>query len=163
VIRGVVPKDTTEALLNDVRQYFSGHPMKGFPSEGVQKVQSARDHLSRPRTNGNQVVYESYWSPSQVKARSHPNMLKTQSWMNQLYRADADQKSEYQLHEAPPPKLIRNLQLICLFLFLIATACKSGLQETSNLHSLRMWTAEAWKDGRTKHIITFTAKSSREM
>jgi hypothetical protein len=41
-----------------------------------------------------QVIYESYWSPSQVKARSHPNMLATQSWMNQLYRADADQKSK---------------------------------------------------------------------
>ncbi|KAJ4171445.1 hypothetical protein NW754_013213 [Fusarium falciforme] len=75
VIRGVVPKDTTEALLSDVRQYFSKHAFKGFPSDAVQKV-----------------VYESYWSPSQVKARSHPNMLATQSWMNQFYHADADQK-----------------------------------------------------------------------
>ncbi|KAL2674064.1 hypothetical protein Neosp_012510 [[Neocosmospora] mangrovei] len=75
VIRGVMPTDTTEALLSDVRQYFSKHAFKGFPSDADQKV-----------------VYESYWSPSQVKARSHPNMLATQSWMNQFYHADADQK-----------------------------------------------------------------------
>lgn len=44
-------------------------------------------------SNPNQVVYESYWSPSQVKARSHQNMLATQSYMNQFYTADPDQKS----------------------------------------------------------------------
>ncbi|OQE32550.1 hypothetical protein PENFLA_c001G05318 [Penicillium flavigenum] len=75
VIRGVVPKGVTEDLLADVRQYFDGHSFKGFPSDAEKKV-----------------IYESYWSPSQVKARSHPNMLAAQSWMNQLYRADADQK-----------------------------------------------------------------------
>lgn len=46
-----------------------------------------------PKLTLNKVIYESYWSPSQVKARSHPNMLATQSWMNQLYTADAKQKS----------------------------------------------------------------------
>ncbi|KAJ5593679.1 hypothetical protein N7537_010583 [Penicillium hordei] len=75
VIRGVVPTDVAEGLLSDVRQYFDAHPFKGFPSDNEKKV-----------------IYESYWSPSQVKARSHPNMLATQSWMNQLYSADADQK-----------------------------------------------------------------------
>ncbi|KAJ5426134.1 hypothetical protein N7465_001204 [Penicillium sp. CMV-2018d] len=75
VIRGVVPKGVTEDLLADVRQYFDGHSFTGFPSDAEKKV-----------------IYESYWSPSQVKARSHSNMLVAQSWMNQLYRADADQK-----------------------------------------------------------------------
>ncbi|KAG7416794.1 hypothetical protein ACKAV7_003577 [Fusarium commune] len=75
VIRGVMPKDSTEALLEDVRGYFSRHAFKGFPADSDKKV-----------------VYESYWSPSQVKARSHPNMLATQTWMNQFYTADADQK-----------------------------------------------------------------------
>ncbi|CAI7626420.1 unnamed protein product [Penicillium bialowiezense] len=75
VIRGVVPKDVAEGLLTDVRGYFDSHKFKGFPSDAEKKV-----------------IYESYWSPSQVKARSHPNMLATQSWMNQLYTADADQK-----------------------------------------------------------------------
>ena len=35
-----------------------------------------------------------------MKARSHPNMLAAQSWMNQLYRADADQKSKKYSNEA---------------------------------------------------------------
>ncbi|KAJ5361027.1 hypothetical protein N7541_001871 [Penicillium brevicompactum] len=75
VIRGVVPKQNAEALLADVRQYFKKHPFKGFPSDAQEKV-----------------IYESYWSPSQVQARSHPNMLATQAWMNQLYSAAPDQK-----------------------------------------------------------------------
>ncbi|KAJ5108169.1 hypothetical protein N7456_004844 [Penicillium angulare] len=75
VIRGVVPKDNAEALLADIRQYLKAHTFKGFPAEAKEKV-----------------IYESYWSPSQVKARSHPNMLATQSWMNQLYSAAPDQK-----------------------------------------------------------------------
>ncbi|PIG80732.1 hypothetical protein AARAC_006526 [Aspergillus arachidicola] len=75
VVRGVVPKDEAEGLLSDVRRYFAAHHFTGFPSDADKKI-----------------IYESYWSPSQVKARSHPNMLSTQSWMNQLYSADADQK-----------------------------------------------------------------------
>ncbi|KAG9964054.1 DUF1479-domain-containing protein, partial [Aureobasidium melanogenum] len=75
VVRGVVPKDVTEGLLTDVREYFSKHKFNGFPSDTDKKV-----------------VYESYWSSSQVKARSHPNMLATQSFMNQLYTADTNQK-----------------------------------------------------------------------
>ncbi|KAH6884384.1 hypothetical protein B0T10DRAFT_409939 [Thelonectria olida] len=80
VIRGVMPKDAAEALLSDVRGYFSKHAFKGFPSDAEQKV-----------------VYESYWSQSQVKARSHPNMLATQAWMNQFYTADADQKIDLKI------------------------------------------------------------------
>ncbi|CAG8093103.1 unnamed protein product [Penicillium salamii] len=75
VIRGVVPQKNAEALLADVRKYFERHPFKGFPADAA-----------------NKVIYESYWSPSQVKARSHPNMLATQSWMNQFYSAAPDQK-----------------------------------------------------------------------
>ncbi|KAK2687826.1 hypothetical protein QWA68_013726 [Fusarium oxysporum] len=30
VIRGVMPKDSTEALLSDIRGYFSNHAFKGF-------------------------------------------------------------------------------------------------------------------------------------
>jgi hypothetical protein len=92
-----MPEGETEALLSDVRDYFGSHKFKGFPSEGEKKV-----------------VYESYWSKSQVKvrrsfcsrhnrhwlrnapkqARSHPNMLIAQTWMNQQYKADPSQRSE---------------------------------------------------------------------
>jgi hypothetical protein len=50
VIRGVMPKGETEALLSDARDYLGSHKFKGFPSEGEKKV-----------------VYETYWSKSQVK------------------------------------------------------------------------------------------------
>lgn len=38
VVRNVMPKDQTSALLSDVRQYFGKHPMKGFPSDQDKKV-----------------------------------------------------------------------------------------------------------------------------
>ena len=38
VVRGVVPKDVTEALLSDVRDYFSKHEFKGYPTDAKQKV-----------------------------------------------------------------------------------------------------------------------------
>lgn len=92
VVRGVVPKNITEGLLTDVRDYFSKHKFKGFPSDTDKKVQLVMFRVVRYHADQGQVVYESYWSSSQVKARSHPNMLATQAFMNQLYTADADQK-----------------------------------------------------------------------
>lgn len=86
-----MPKDVTETLLCEVRQYLAAHAFKGFPSNADKKV--SRPSSMQLGADLNQVVYESYWSPSQVKARSHPNMLTTQSWMNQLYTADANQTS----------------------------------------------------------------------
>lgn len=69
-------RDVAEKYLSDARQYFDRKSFRGFPSEAEKKV-----------------IYESYWSPSQVKARSHPNMLAAQSWMNQFYSAEPGQKS----------------------------------------------------------------------
>lgn len=104
VIRGVVSKDVAEGYLSDMRHYVAAHPFKGYPSDAEKKVCT---NQLRPlylpwfsfrmkdfHIDNEQVIYESYWSPSQVKARSHPNMLATQSWMNQLYSADADQKGK---------------------------------------------------------------------
>lgn len=38
VVRGVMPKDMTEALLSDARAYFASHSFKGFPSDTEKKV-----------------------------------------------------------------------------------------------------------------------------
>lgn len=92
VIKGVVDKDVTERLLSDVRKYLTSRPFQGFPSASKEKVSIPVD-IRKSETKLEKVIYESYWSPSQVKARSHPNMLATQSWMNQLYTAHPDQKS----------------------------------------------------------------------
>lgn len=35
-----MPKSETEGLLEDVRQYFGTHPMKGFPTAAEKKVSS---------------------------------------------------------------------------------------------------------------------------
>nr|POF12278.1 hypothetical protein CFP56_76037 [Quercus suber] len=43
VVRGVMPKDVTEALLNDVRRYFASHPVKGFPSNADEKIRPPGD------------------------------------------------------------------------------------------------------------------------
>jgi hypothetical protein len=39
------------------------------------------------------AVYELYWTPTQVKARSHPNLLKTQSFLSSLWHS-SDPASE---------------------------------------------------------------------
>lgn len=96
VVRGVMPRDMTEALLSDARQYFASHSFGGFPSNTKEKVCNASNHpfLGYHITRCLKVVYESYWSPSQVKARAHPNMLATQSWMSRFYTANGNEKSE---------------------------------------------------------------------
>jgi hypothetical protein len=38
VVRGVMPKDMTEALLAEARGYFASHSFKGFPSDTEKKV-----------------------------------------------------------------------------------------------------------------------------
>jgi hypothetical protein len=79
-VRGVLPRDYAEGLLSDARDYFAANPFKGFPADKKEKV-----------------VYESYWSPSQIRARSHPNMLAAQAWMMSHYKAAPGQRGESEL------------------------------------------------------------------
>ncbi|KAM0752554.1 DUF1479-domain-containing protein [Meredithblackwellia eburnea MCA 4105] len=72
VARGVVPRAEAEAMLASLREYVAGGRLRGFPSDQEKKV-----------------VYESYWSPAQIKARSHPNMLSAQAFMNNLYHTSS--------------------------------------------------------------------------
>ncbi|WVW84370.1 hypothetical protein I302_106404 [Kwoniella bestiolae CBS 10118] len=75
VVRGVMDRSKTEKLLADCREYLEGNPHSGFPTDAKKKV-----------------VYETYWSPSQIKARTDPNMLRTQAFMNQMFKAAPGQK-----------------------------------------------------------------------
>lgn len=62
VIRGVVSEEEALLLKEEVREYIRKNPeTKAFPQHDPQ-------------------VYELYWSPSQVQARAHPNMLKAQKF-----------------------------------------------------------------------------------
>ncbi|KAL8980427.1 MAG: hypothetical protein Q9205_004480 [Flavoplaca limonia] len=63
VIRGVVQEKEALGWKELVKRYISSNPTtKGFPST-------------------NPAVYELYWSPSQILARSHPNILRVQKFL----------------------------------------------------------------------------------
>ena len=63
IVRGVVPSPTALAWKQEIQEYIRKNPStKGFPIE-------------KP------AVFELYWSPGQVKARAHPNMLETQRFL----------------------------------------------------------------------------------
>lgn len=72
VIKGVIPKDEAKALKTDVIEYINDNPHTvGFPKS-------------------KKVVYELYWSKSQIKARAHPSMSKAMAFMNNLWQASPD-------------------------------------------------------------------------
>ncbi|KAF1955310.1 DUF1479-domain-containing protein [Byssothecium circinans] len=63
VIRGVVDEKEALGWKEDLREYIRQNPQtKAFPAENPQ-------------------VFELYWSRTQLLARAHPNMLKTQSFL----------------------------------------------------------------------------------
>lgn len=67
VIRGVV--DPTEAAQwkSDLVEFINNNPHSpGFPE-------------------GDKQFFHLYWTPSQVRARVHPNVLKANAWLNKLY------------------------------------------------------------------------------
>lgn len=69
VIRGVLPKTDALKLKSDVKKYIANNPhTKAFPQD-------------KP------VVYELYWSPSQVAARSNSRVLNTLKFANSFWHA----------------------------------------------------------------------------
>jgi hypothetical protein len=63
VVRGVVDPKVALRWKEEIRSYIKANPTtKAFPAD-------------------NPAVYELYWSPGQVKARAHPNILDTQRFL----------------------------------------------------------------------------------
>ncbi|KAK4543873.1 hypothetical protein LTR36_004647 [Oleoguttula mirabilis] len=63
VIRNVLPEHEALDLKRELREYIKANPQtKAFPKETPQ-------------------VYELYWSPAQIKARSHPNLIRAQRFL----------------------------------------------------------------------------------
>ncbi|OIW26104.1 hypothetical protein CONLIGDRAFT_656656 [Coniochaeta ligniaria NRRL 30616] len=62
IIRGVIPKDTALALKQDVDEYLSANSQTS--GSGYDQHQ----------------IYELFWSPAQVQARAHPNILAAQKF-----------------------------------------------------------------------------------
>ncbi|TEY46330.1 hypothetical protein BOTCAL_0316g00110 [Botryotinia calthae] len=69
VIRGVVDETIARGYKQEVEDYVKLNPStKGFPPNDPQ-------------------VYELYWSPPQVKARGHPNMIIAQKFLLNLWHS----------------------------------------------------------------------------
>lgn len=63
LIRGVIPEDEALEMKHDILRYVKANPhTKAFPADNPQ-------------------VYELYWSPSQIRARSHPSLLDAQKFL----------------------------------------------------------------------------------
>ncbi|KDQ13124.1 hypothetical protein BOTBODRAFT_160721 [Botryobasidium botryosum FD-172 SS1] len=76
VIRNVVPDDEALAWKQQLRDYVAANPsVNGFPE-------------------GNKQFFEIYWSASQLRARSHPNVLAVSSFLNSLYHSGSDSSSD---------------------------------------------------------------------
>ncbi len=73
VIRNVIPEIDALQYKSDLCTYIQNNPhTKAFPSDKPQ-------------------VFELYWSHPQIKARAHPNLLKTQRFLMQFWHsADPD-------------------------------------------------------------------------
>lgn len=72
VIKNVIPREEAVKLKTDVIDYIDENPQTiGFPMN-------------------NKVVYELYWSKSQIKARGHPNMNSSMTFMNNLWHASRE-------------------------------------------------------------------------
>jgi hypothetical protein len=78
IIRNAIPQTETTEILADVRKYIKANPTTkgtspltivltiGFPADDPQ-------------------IWELYWSPSQLRARSHPNTLTATTWLNTAF------------------------------------------------------------------------------
>ncbi|PVH88398.1 DUF1479 domain protein [Cadophora sp. DSE1049] len=73
VIKGVVPENEARGYKNEVEDYVKRNPStKAFPPDNPQ-------------------IFELYWSPAQMKARLHPNLMSAQtSLMNMWHSNDKD-------------------------------------------------------------------------
>ena len=69
VIRNVVPQQEALEMKDELREYIKANPQtKAFPPENPQ-------------------VYELYWSPAQIKARAHPNLIKAQRFLMEFWHS----------------------------------------------------------------------------
>jgi hypothetical protein len=72
VVRGVVPEQEARGFKEDVERYVKANPhTKAFPQHDPQ-------------------VFELYWSPAQIQARSYPNLLEAQKFLASVWHASPE-------------------------------------------------------------------------
>lgn len=75
VVRGVFSEEEATDLYHDIKQYWAENPgIQGWPED-------------------NPSVYRLYYSPTQVRARTHPHQLQLQKALNELWRDDSSRSS----------------------------------------------------------------------
>ncbi|RYP28798.1 hypothetical protein DL767_007057 [Monosporascus sp. MG133] len=80
VVRNVVPEKEARAYKDEIDEYVRQNPStRGFPQNNPQ-------------------VFELYWSAPQIKARAHPNLLKTQTALMRLWKS-SDPESEISMSQ----------------------------------------------------------------
>jgi len=75
VIRNVVPKAEALEWKEWLKEYVKVNDVTGIPEE-------------------EKTFYELYWTKSQVKARSHPNVLAASTWLNHLYHQSTSESEK---------------------------------------------------------------------
>lgn len=80
VVRGVIPETEARAYKSDIEEYVRQNPStKAFPPHNPQ-------------------VYELYWSSAQIRARTHPNLLKAQTKLMNVWES-SDSKTPISLSQ----------------------------------------------------------------
>lgn len=79
IVRNVIPRDEARQFKLDLDEYVKENPVKGFPEN-------------------NPTVFELYWTKSQLSARSHPNLLKTQKALQNLWYSTSDKPQPISLN-----------------------------------------------------------------
>ncbi|KAK3501225.1 hypothetical protein B0T13DRAFT_511240 [Neurospora crassa] len=70
IIRNVVPKETATSWRQEASEYLSQNSgMRGLPTRDPQ-------------------LYELYWSPAQIKARAHPNVIAAQKFAMRIWKSE---------------------------------------------------------------------------
>ncbi|KAI1792082.1 hypothetical protein LXA43DRAFT_888111 [Ganoderma leucocontextum] len=82
VIRDIVDDHEARTWQAWLRDYVSKNPVPGFP-------------------DGDKQFFEVYWAKSQIRARSHPNVLSAATWLNKMYHTKDSEKAENMDLETP--------------------------------------------------------------
>ncbi|KAI9839403.1 MAG: hypothetical protein M1837_002090 [Sclerophora amabilis] len=93
VVRGVIPETEARDYKTDIERYVRQNPhTRGKHSERITAFirESDRRLISRLPAfpPHDPQVYELYWSPSQVRARAHPNLLATQRFLMSFWHSN---------------------------------------------------------------------------
>lgn len=70
VVRNVIDDEEVAGWRAELQEYVKINPVAGFPEPDKQ-------------------FFQLYWTGPQVRARSHPNVLTIQEWLNKMFHVDA--------------------------------------------------------------------------